>query len=134
MKYRIKVIEKNSGEKLFTPQYLKWNWYIKLVLHIIFSPFVLFLWLIIGEKKEWKDISAYFDMWNDINHNRETLKYNGFSWIRQPNTVCYDAESAELVIKNHKKYIDDENIRKYDEKRKAEMAKTKKTSYIKIND
>lgn len=134
MEYRIKIIEKNNGVNLFIPQYRKEGWEISLIGLIFISPLMFFLWILVENDKKWNDISEYFNMWNSIEYNFSTHKITPPFFVRTesyPN--CDTREEAKYLIKTHIQDREDKLKKEQDENIKIEMNKTKKTSYLKIN-
>lgn len=110
MKYRIKVIEKNNGDKIYIPQCLGERWYVRLVLKIIFSPLVA-LYCLICSIKSFKNTLWYFDCWDDMEES--FLKPYRF----------YDETNAREAIQ--------EEIHKQSKKHGE---KTNAIKYISVND
>lgn len=128
MEYRIKIIQKHLRENLFIPQYRKDDWGLALMRKIFWYPFLFIFWLLFPEKKEWKDIPEYFDMWNSIEYDKTTFKeiHTFFCWDDE-NAICDNKENAEYIIKVHKQDLED----KLKKEQKEKMNQVKKILYIK---
>lgn len=107
MAYRIKMIQKYDGQKLFVPEFRKRAWVITLFYEIIFSPVMFLLWIMFDREKRWADISGYFNMWHGIKYDKRPFALNG---------IYEDKANAELAIKLHKEDAQHE----LDKRREAE--------------
>lgn len=133
MEYRIKMVQKNSGENLFYPQYRNEGWEIRLGWKIFFSWFVFLLWVCFKDSKKWNDIKEYFNMWHSIEYNKATFKeIHTLFCFNDLNAICDSKANAEQVIKVHKQDREDKIKKEQEEKHRAEMQKIKKVLYIKV--
>lgn len=122
------MIQKYSGENLFVPQYLRYDWVLYLIIRIIFSPFAFLFWLYIEDNKKWNQIKQYFTMWHDIPYDKTTFKERYFFY----DSICDTKATAEQVIKVHKQDREDKFKKEQEEKIKIKMQKVKKVLYINV--
>lgn len=123
MEYRIKNIQKNSGQNLFIPQYREDDYVASLALKIIFSPIMFIFWICFGNPK-WIHIPEYFDTWTNMGSTTYFLLNYG-------EKICESKEVAEQIIITHKHKLEEQLKKDQEKKNKIQMNKTKKIVYIK---
>lgn len=127
MQYRIKVIEKNNGEKQFFPQY-KYEGIFDGVLILLF-PLMLIVALF---KWDFQTIRDY--MWLNLEVELTAWQSGAFT-ITESIPMFFDSmKKAEEEISKHKLANDKKEQAEINRKAECQSKKNKKVSYIKLPD
>ncbi len=127
MKTRIKIIEKNSGEKIYIPQYKIW---VNPIIKLIAFPFQILLMLFVSlftQELSW----AWLSKWQTLQNNFWKTAEQSLVGDSHEDIEASDLTEAQVLID---KFLRIEALKKATaaSKQKEKIAnKTKRTTYLK---